>query len=128
MPHLERFLRQLTVYNIFNHLCYTFNFKIEYMIKKLVFAVAFLFVSFISVAQQLKSVSLRDTSVRIDSSLIFKRMFFANPLQDYHYFNQMGVMCRLEYKMQKAIKIPLCFRVGSLEECKKREAIPVTYP
>lgn len=128
MSYLERLLRHLTVYNIFNNLCYTFNFKIEYMIKKLVFAVTFLFVSFISIAQERKNISLRDTSVRIDSSLIFKRMFFANPLQDYHYFNQMGVMCRLEYKMQKAIKIPLCFRVGSLEECKKRETIPAKYP
>lgn len=128
MPHSDRVLRHLTIYNIFNNLCYTFHFKIKYMIKKPVFAFAFLFISFISVAQQLTSTSLRDTTVCADSSLIFKRIFFANPLQDYHYFNQMGVMCRLEYKMQKAIKIPLCFRVGSLEECKKRETIPATYP
>ncbi|WP_197492159.1 hypothetical protein [Arachidicoccus ginsenosidimutans] len=77
----------------------------------------------ITKAQQ-KTTPNNDSIPKVDSTIFVRRMFFKNPLANYNYYNQMGIMCKAEYKMQHAIKIPLCFRVGSLEECKKMETIP----
>lgn len=37
---------------------------------------------------------------------------------------QYGFFCRQELKIEKATKIPLCIRVGSLEQCNYYEGIP----
>lgn len=50
---------------------------------------------------------------------------FNNPFKKYNYYNCLGVMCQLEFKMQKAIKIPLCFRLGSVEYTNKVDAEPI---
>ena len=50
---------------------------------------------------------------------------FNNPFSKNSYYNCLGVMCQLEYKIQKAIKMPLCFRLGSVAYTNKVDAEPV---
>ncbi|MDE1190872.1 MAG: hypothetical protein PW786_01840 [Arachidicoccus sp.] len=99
------------------------------MNKRIIFIIAFLLPLIMVSAQLQKPERLQDSMPVVDSSVVLlTRTHFVNPMQDYRFFNQMGIMCRAEYTMQKKIKIPLCFRIGNLEECKKRETLPLRYP
>lgn len=78
-----------------------------------------------------QKLSLSDHNIKKDTailSLTHAEMLnptFNNPLKKYNYYNCLGIMCRLEYKMQKAIKVPICFRVGSVQYTNKVDAAPV---
>ena len=92
----------------------------------------FLLTSLLSTAQtQIKSINTHYTSSS-DSLLQIKRAFLGAPyyrnanilhtiIPANYYTTHFGFMCKQELALEKATKLPLRFRLGTLEECNRME-------
>jgi hypothetical protein len=58
--------------------------------------------------------------VQLNSSVI-KQSILSNQLPKDFYAKQLPFFCRKELQVQKAVGIPIKFRVGSVEDCDKLE-------
>ena len=42
----------------------------------------------------------------------------------YNYYESLGAACKAEYRMEKAVRVPLRIRMGSIESCNYPEGKP----
>jgi len=79
----------------------------------------FLLLTFVSTAQEpfLYKSTLKPTLQKVDSLKIFP----VNILSPNHYVQSLGFFCKIELQLEKRTKIPLRFRLGSLDYVNKME-------
>lgn len=47
--------------------------------------------------------------------------FYNNPIAANHYYTELSFFCKKEIQLEKVIKIPFRFRLGSVEDCDRME-------
>lgn len=62
----------------------------------------------------------------VKQNLILKQGNVKPVLGKYDYYNSLGVACKAELRLEKAIKIPFRFRLGSLQQTDYLERKPNT--
>jgi len=62
----------------------------------------------------------------LSSGLVFAQAMSGKPytVPSNIYYAQSGMMCKMEWQVEKATHIPLRFRLGSLADCNRMEGKP----
>ena len=80
---------------------------------------ALAFITKYSFGQSSASFSKKTLIPYADSVRVYQRATFT--LQKDDYVKNLSFFCRHEWKLEKALRVPLRFRVGSLEQCNRLE-------
>lgn len=80
---------------------------------------ALAFISKYSYGQSSASFSEKILIPYADTVRVYQRATFT--LQKNDYVKNLSFFCRHEWKLEKALRVPLRFRVGSLEQCNRLE-------
>jgi hypothetical protein len=79
----------------------------------------------VSAAAQLRIDSLKSRGLTLNDSIVY--IPFRSVPSNF-YSSTLGFFCRKELQMQNAIKVPLCFRLGSVTYCAALEGKNNAHP